>query len=72
MVTSNDNLLDYDNPLEIQTISLQPNQEIQYQFSWSLTNIQPGVYFVRAYIGYLQMLEPAVTLTATVPIYVFE
>ena len=72
VVTSNDNLLDYDNPLEIQTVSLQPNQEIQYQFSWSLTNIQPGTYYVRAYVGYLEMQEPAVTLTETVPIYVLK
>ena len=72
MVTSNDNLLEYDNPLEIETVSLQPNQEINYQFNLSLTNIHPGTYYVRAYIGYLQMLEPTVTLTATVPIYVFE
>ena len=69
IITSNDNLLQYDNPLEIKTVSLQPNQEIDYSFSWSLTNIQPGTYFVRAYIGYYPPLQaPSITLTATTTI----
>jgi hypothetical protein len=75
IITSNDNLLQYDNPLEIKTVSLQPNQEIDYSFSWNLTNIQPGTCFVRAYIGYYPPLAGqsttlfrSVTLTATTTI----
>jgi hypothetical protein len=62
-------------PLEIKTVSLQPNQEIDYSFSCNLTNIQPGTYFVRAYIGYYPPLPGqsttlfrSITLTATTTI----
>jgi hypothetical protein len=75
IITSNDNLLQYDNPLEIKTVSLQPNQEIDYSFNWNLTNIQPGTCFVRAYIGYYPPLQGqsttlfrSITLTATTTI----
>jgi hypothetical protein len=74
-VTSNDNLLQYSDPLEIKTVSLQPNQEIDYSFNWNLTNIQPGTYWVRAYIGYYPPLQGqsttvfrSITLTATTTI----
>lgn len=79
IITSNDNLLQYDNPLEIKTVSLQPNQEIDYSFNWNLTNIQPGTYFVRAYIGYYPPLQGqsttlfrSITLTATTTIDVIK
>ena len=69
IITSNDNMLQYSDPLEIKTVNLQPNQEIDYSFSWNLTNIQPGTCFVRAYIGYLPPLQaPSITLTATTTI----
>jgi len=75
MITSNDNLLQYDNPLDNKTVSLQPNQEIDYSFNWNLTNIQPGTYWVRIYIGYLPPLQGqsttifrSITLTATTTI----
>jgi hypothetical protein len=71
IITSNDNLLQYGNPLDNKTVSLQPNQEINYSFSWNLTNIQPGTCFVRAYIGYYPRLQgqsttlfKSITLTA--------
>jgi hypothetical protein len=74
-VTSNDDILQSDNPLEIKTVSLQPNQEIDYSFNWNLTNIQRGTYWVRAYIGYLPPLQGqsitilrSITLTATTTI----
>ena len=61
MITSNDNLLQYGNPLDNKTVSLQPNQEIDYSFSWNLTNIQSGTYWVRAYIGYYPPLQGQAT-----------
>jgi hypothetical protein len=74
-VTSNDNLLQYSDPLEIKTVSLQPTQEIDYSFNWNLTNIQPGNYSVRAYIGYYPPLQGqsttvfrSITLTTTMMI----
>ena len=61
----------HENPLTIKSLSLQPSQEFDYNFIWSLENIPPGVYFVRAYIGYLTDNEET-TLTCTTTIFVFE
>jgi len=64
LITSNDNLLQYNDQTEIKAVSLQPNQEIDYSFNWNLANIQQGTYSVRAYIGYSPPLQaPSITLT---------
>ncbi len=79
IITSNDNLLQYDNPLDNKTVSLQLNQEIDYSFNWNLTNIQSGTYWVRAYIGYYPPLQGqsttlfrSITLTALTTITVLS
>lgn len=60
-----------ENSLGTISVILQPSQEVDYNFNWDLTNIPSGVYYVRAYIGYLTGNEE-VTLSATTMIYVFE
>ena len=52
LVSSNDGTLDYGNPAEIQNVNLEPNQTVDYHFSWNVSGIQPGNYAIRAYIGY--------------------
>jgi len=59
------------NPLETRPISLQPSEEVEYSFNWSIANVQPGVYYVRAYIGYLTDNEEA-TLMGTTTVQVIK
>ncbi len=67
LVNSNDDALRYNDPVEIQNVSVEPNQEVNYSFSWDLTGIQPGGYAILVYIGYLPPIEsPALTLTQTI------
>jgi hypothetical protein len=58
LVNSNDDTLDYGDSAKIQNVGLEPNQEVQYSFSWNLSGIQPGNYAIRAYIGYEGYSEP--------------
>lgn len=71
LVSSNSNMLNYDGPTGIQHIILQPNQDIDYSFSWNITNVEPGNYGIRAYVGYYASLE-TISLTETILIDVSE
>ena len=53
------------NPVEIKIISLQPSQEVEYSFNWSIANVQAGSYYVRAYVGYLTYNEEAPLIGTT-------
>ncbi len=70
LVNSNDDTLDYGDPAGIKNVILEPNQEVDYSFSWDLSGIQPGSYAIRAYIGYIGYYSPLegqpVTLTQTI------
>ena len=57
LVSTNDNILNYDHSTEIQNVNLQPNQEVHYSFTLNFTNNQPATYFIRAYIGYYPPLQ---------------
>ena len=65
LVSSNSNTLNYDDPTQIQHITLQPNQDVVYSFSWDTANVEPGNYGIRAYVGYYSSLE-TMALTETI------
>jgi hypothetical protein len=67
LFSSNDNTFNYNDPIQVQSINLQPNQEVNFTLSLDFTNFQPGYYYIRAYVGYYSPLEaPVLTLTQTI------
>jgi hypothetical protein len=70
LIASNENLL---NNMEVESVNMQPWQEMDFSFNWDLAGVQSGIYWVRAYIGYFPALQsPSVTLTETIMINVVE
>jgi hypothetical protein len=67
LIRSNDNLLQYGDTSEIQTVNLQPNESVSKSFTLNLSNLKPGTYYLRAYVGYSTLYSSfSITLTQTI------